>query len=186
LQWQPFQIKQHIRAYVYIQATCMYARICVGREAIVICVFGYSNFFTSLLRRSWNEIFEFKSRQFLCFWSICFSQIHAMTMHIKFWQQHCNVYRQKNLITWRDSNPGSSVLEADAMTTMPRRQGSQGIMFKAMQHWCCETLAFICICCGICCWEIGILVPKNIFHFTYKNCRGNREDYFLALSKQMP
>jgi hypothetical protein len=28
----------------------------------------------------------------------------------------------KNLTPWRDSNPGSSVLYADAMTTMPRRQ----------------------------------------------------------------
>jgi hypothetical protein len=28
----------------------------------------------------------------------------------------------KNLIPPRDSNPGSSVLEADAMTTVPRRQ----------------------------------------------------------------
>jgi hypothetical protein len=32
------------------------------------------------------------------------------------------VLRPKNLIPWRDSNPGSSGLEADAMTTMPRRQ----------------------------------------------------------------
>jgi hypothetical protein len=31
----------------------------------------------------------------------------------------------KNLIPWRDSNPRSSVLEADAMATMPRRQGNQ-------------------------------------------------------------
>jgi hypothetical protein len=29
----------------------------------------------------------------------------------------------KNLAPWRDSNPGSFVLEANAMTTMPRRQG---------------------------------------------------------------
>jgi hypothetical protein len=43
---------------------------------------------------------------------------HTTTMHIKFWQQHCNVLRPKNLTPWRDSNPGSSVLEADAMTTM--------------------------------------------------------------------
>jgi hypothetical protein len=29
-----------------------------------------------------------------------------MTMHIKLWQQHCNVQKPKNLTTWRDSNPG--------------------------------------------------------------------------------
>jgi hypothetical protein len=31
----------------------------------------------------------------------------------------------KNLTPWRDSNPGSSVLEAGAMTTMPSRQGER-------------------------------------------------------------
>jgi hypothetical protein len=33
-----------------------------------------------------------------------------MTMHIKFWHQHCNVRRPKNLTLWRDSNLGSSAL----------------------------------------------------------------------------
>jgi hypothetical protein len=31
--------------------------------------------------------------------------------------------KPKNLTPWRDSNPGASVLEANAMTTMPGRQG---------------------------------------------------------------
>jgi hypothetical protein len=57
-------------------------------------------------------------------WKIYFSQKHTMTMHIKFWQQHSNVSRPKNLTPWRDSNLGSSGLEADAMTTMSRRQGA--------------------------------------------------------------
>jgi hypothetical protein len=51
------------------------------------------------------------------FSSVYFSQIHTMAMHIKFWQQHCNVQRPKHLTPWRDSNQVSSVLEADAMTT---------------------------------------------------------------------
>jgi hypothetical protein len=41
----------------------------------------------------------------------------------KFWQQHYNVSRPKHLTPWRDSNPGSYVLEVDAMTTLPRHQG---------------------------------------------------------------
>jgi hypothetical protein len=53
-----------------------------------------------------------------------------MTMHIKLWQQHWNVSIPKYLTPWRDSNPGSCVLQADAMTTIPRRQGnSQRICF---------------------------------------------------------
>jgi hypothetical protein len=53
-----------------------------------------------------------------------FSQIHTIKMHIKFWQHLCNVYvckDLKNLTPWRDSNPGSFVLEADVITTIPRR-----------------------------------------------------------------
>jgi hypothetical protein len=53
--------------------------------------------------------------------SIVFSQMHTMTRHIKFWQRHCAVQRPKNLTPWRDSNPGSFALEADAMTSMSRR-----------------------------------------------------------------
>jgi hypothetical protein len=47
-------------------------------------------------------------------------------MHIKIGKQHCNVLKPKNLTPWLDSNLESSVLEADAMTTMPRRQGNFG------------------------------------------------------------
>jgi hypothetical protein len=32
-----------------------------------------------------------------------------------------NEYRPKNLTPWLDSNPGSSVLQSGAMTTMPHR-----------------------------------------------------------------
>jgi hypothetical protein len=35
----------------------------------------------------------------------------------------------KNLTPRQDLNPGSSVLEADAMTTMPHRQGLFGYFF---------------------------------------------------------
>jgi hypothetical protein len=38
--------------------------------------------------------------------SFIFLGLYTMTIHIKFWQQHCNVSRPKNLIPWRDSNPG--------------------------------------------------------------------------------
>jgi hypothetical protein len=44
-----------------------------------------------------------------------------MTMQLKFWQQHCNDL--KSLTPLRGSNSGSSVPEAAAMTTVPRRQG---------------------------------------------------------------
>jgi hypothetical protein len=41
-----------------------------------------------------------------------------MAMHIKFLQQQYNVLSPKNLIPWRDLNPGFAVLEAVARTTM--------------------------------------------------------------------
>jgi hypothetical protein len=49
----------------------------------------------------------------------------------------------KNLKPWRDLNPGSSYLEADAMTTMPRdRQGhivvihiDQHVYVAKHRHW---------------------------------------------------
>jgi hypothetical protein len=34
---------------------------------------------------------------FKYFWKHFFSQMHTMTIHIKLWQQHCNVSRPKNL-----------------------------------------------------------------------------------------
>jgi hypothetical protein len=48
-----------------------------------------------------------------------FFQSHPMAMHILLFTEMF-----KNLKTWRYSNPGSSILEADAMTTMPRRPRS--------------------------------------------------------------
>jgi hypothetical protein len=36
----------------------------------------------------------------------------------------------KNLKTWRDSNPGLPVPEADAMSTAPSRQGLFNLNFK--------------------------------------------------------
>jgi hypothetical protein len=45
-------------------------------------------------------------------------------MHVKF-DNSTAIYKYlKNLTPWRDSKPGSSVLWADAMTTMPRHQGN--------------------------------------------------------------
>jgi hypothetical protein len=54
-----------------------------------------------------------------------FSQkyIHTMIMHIKFLTTSLLCIKTYNLTPWQDSNPVSSLLEADAMTTMPRRQG---------------------------------------------------------------
>jgi hypothetical protein len=54
-------------------------------------------------------------------------------MHTKFRQQHCTVSRPKNLAFWWDLNPVSSVLEADAMTIMPRRQGSFSIFLPQLR-----------------------------------------------------
>jgi hypothetical protein len=52
------------------------------------------------------------------------SPFNTKTMHIKsfYIQQHCYVF-PKNLIPWRDLNPGLLVPEADAMSTEPRHQG---------------------------------------------------------------
>jgi hypothetical protein len=54
-----------------------------------------------------------------------FLLFNTQTMHIKsfYTQQHCYVFL-KNLIPWRDSNPGLLVPEADTMSTAPRRQGN--------------------------------------------------------------
>jgi predicted membrane-bound spermidine synthase len=49
-----------------------------------------------------------------------------LAMHIKFWQQHCKVCIHTDLKTLHPGgipNPGSSVLVADAMTTVQHRQG---------------------------------------------------------------
>jgi hypothetical protein len=62
------------------------------------------------------------------FGRIYFSQIQ-MTMHTKFWRQHCNVKRPINPTPLWDSNPGSSVLEADSMTTMPRRRQATILLY---------------------------------------------------------
>jgi hypothetical protein len=52
------------------------------------------------------------------------SPFNTQTMHIKcfYTQQKCYAF-PKNLIAWRDSNPGLLVPEADVMSTAPRRQG---------------------------------------------------------------
>jgi hypothetical protein len=45
-------------------------------------------------------------------------------MHIKeFYTQQYYYASLKNLIPWRDANPGLLVPEADAMSSAPRRQG---------------------------------------------------------------
>jgi hypothetical protein len=54
------------------------------------------------------------------FGSVYVSQVITLTMHIKFWHQHCIQKDLKDLALWRYANPGSSVLWVDALTTMPR------------------------------------------------------------------
>jgi hypothetical protein len=58
-----------------------------------------------------------------CFQGFIFSQIHTMTMHI--WYMYMYIYicmcKPKTLSPGDDLNRGSPVLEADAMTTQPRR-----------------------------------------------------------------
>jgi hypothetical protein len=53
-----------------------------------------------------------------------FLLFNSQTMHIKsfYTQQHCYV-SLKNLLPWQDSNPGLLVLEVDAISTAPHRQG---------------------------------------------------------------
>jgi hypothetical protein len=50
------------------------------------------------------------------------SPFNTQTMHIKsfYTQQHCYVF-PKNLLPWRDSNPGLLVPEGDVHCTMPLR-----------------------------------------------------------------
>jgi hypothetical protein len=57
--------------------------------------------------------------------------LFVLSMHIIksfYTQQHC-YGSLKNLIPWRDSNPGLLVPDTDAMTTAPRRQGVRGIFY---------------------------------------------------------
>jgi hypothetical protein len=61
-------------------------------------------------------LFSFLKKYF----RINFSHVHTPTHMYKVFD---NSTAMQNLNIWRDSNPGSSVLVADAMTTMPRRQG---------------------------------------------------------------
>jgi hypothetical protein len=58
-----------------------------------------------------------------------FLLFNTQTMHNKsfYTQQHCYVF-PKNLIPWRDLNPGLLVPEADAMSTAPRRQGNKTLL----------------------------------------------------------
>jgi hypothetical protein len=60
-------------------------------------------------------------------------------MHIKFGQQRCNVWRPKNLTPWRNLNAGYSVLEADAMTAMPRCQGLIQKYFLTENYQVCQV-----------------------------------------------
>jgi hypothetical protein len=57
-----------------------------------------------------------------------FLLFNTQTMHIKslYTQQHCF---PKNLIPWRDSNPGLDVPEADAMPTVTLSQGRWSDLF---------------------------------------------------------
>jgi hypothetical protein len=53
-----------------------------------------------------------------------------MTIRTKFFDSNTEIRKDlKNHAPWRDANLGFSVLEADAMTTMPRRQGFSDISF---------------------------------------------------------
>jgi hypothetical protein len=45
----------------------------------------------------------------------------------------------KHLIPWRDSSPGYYVLEAEAMTAMPRRQGQFNVLLIS---FCCNLLLY--------------------------------------------
>jgi hypothetical protein len=53
------------------------------------------------------------------------SPFNTQTTHIKSFYVYTTalICFPKNLIPWRDSNIGLLVLEADAMSTAPRRQG---------------------------------------------------------------
>jgi hypothetical protein len=70
---------------------------------------------------------------FLIFFKLCFFNIfvaeafispsNTQTMHIKLLYTTALLCFPKNLMPWRDSNPGLLVPEADAMSSAPRRQG---------------------------------------------------------------
>jgi hypothetical protein len=59
--------------------------------------------------------------------------MHTIAMLTMFLQQQCNVKRPKNLTPGRDSNQGFSVLEADAMTTLPRRHVNMTLLLIRFQ-----------------------------------------------------
>jgi hypothetical protein len=59
---------------------------------------------------------------------VLFTFCHALLTFCHSWS-----WIPKNLAPWRDSNPGSSVLKADAMTTMLRRLG-RGVIGMIIYH----------------------------------------------------
>jgi hypothetical protein len=62
---------------------------------------------------------------------LLFLLFNRQAMHFKSFdtQQHC-YGSLKNIIPWRDSNPGLLVPEADAMSTAPRRQGNMLTLYN--------------------------------------------------------
>jgi hypothetical protein len=63
------------------------------------------------------------------FGRIPFSQIDSMKMYIKIYNSTAEYEDLKPCIRG-DLNPGSSVMEADVMTTVPRRQGYEYLLFN--------------------------------------------------------
>jgi hypothetical protein len=83
--------------------------------------------YCSCLRQSSQQLIATKSFfMFIFFLGYVFiTPFNTQTKHIKsfYTQKHCYVF-PKNLIPWRDSNPGLLAPEADAMPTAARRQGN--------------------------------------------------------------
>jgi hypothetical protein len=62
-----------------------------------------------------------------CLANAFISHFNSQTMHVKSFYMYTTALLcfPKNLIPWRDSNPGLLVPERDAMSTAPRHQGDQ-------------------------------------------------------------
>jgi hypothetical protein len=73
--------------------------------------------------------------------SIYFYSNTRNDMHFKFWQQLCNTFKPKTSLPGGESNPGASVLEADLMTTLPRRH-SEIWIFPHGQYRCRSPQVF--------------------------------------------
>jgi hypothetical protein len=84
-----------------------FCSLCILTLALYVCIYFFVHTF-----------FKFVANAFISHFQ------HTNNAHQVILYTTALLYFPKNLIPWRDSNPGLLVPEADAMSTAPRRQGN--------------------------------------------------------------